>query len=369
MGARVTSGSKQKNKDENMEYEEENVDVTGASGGIENKNNVYEVYQVGTAMGEGSFAEVFEGVHRKKNIRVAIKKIDRSSSADDVVLKEINLMNLVKNEKCVNFFEYFQTPDYFYLVLEHMAGGELFDYVVAKEYLSEREAAKIVQQMGMALEYLDSISIVHRDVKPENILFLDRGNEINVKLTDFGLADQVSGPGKEDLTSPCGTPGYVAPEILLMKRYGSKVDVWGMGVILYILLCGYPPFYAERQDELFQQIKLGKYEFKSPYWDQVSEGAKTTITKLLVVNPANRTNAAEMVQLPWVKYAAEQSTDVLGDHVVKGIIEVKKNEKFRKIALAIKVINSFAPRESDNAAAAFARKLKDTSIEEKKVEG
>lgn len=234
-----------------------------------------------------------------------------------------------------------------------MEGGELFDYIVCNNSLTEREAASIVKQVSEALLFLSKHQIVHRDIKPENILFeasfgtADAENFGRVKLTDFGLADLISHPDAEELTASCGTPGYVAPEILLLKPYGIKIDVWSLGVILYILLCGYPPFYAEEQDELFQQIKCGEYRFGSPYWDDISEEAKDVIVNMLIVDATKRKSACEILEMAWIHDAELQSKRELGKHVVEGINEVRKDKRLQKVALALHVINAFR-KEPEN---------------------
>ena len=148
--------------------------------------------------------------------------------------------------------------------------------------------------------------IAHRDLKPENMLMTTKGADAEVKITDFGLSkffdEQTS-----VMKTPCGTPGYIAPEVLLMKGYDKACDVWSLGVIVYILLCGFPPFYADNDAQLFERIKKGKYEFLKPYWDPVSDTAKAFIQRMLVVDPRQRATCAELLQHEWLKKEAEQA--------------------------------------------------------------
>lgn len=153
--------------------------------------------------------------------------------------------------------------------------------------------------MVEAVGHCHKLNIVHRDLKPENLLYEGVAPNMTLKLADFGLAQIVS--AHTHMHTACGTPGYVAPEIIMGKEYDREVDMWSLGVILYILLCGFPPFYEEHTPELFKVIKKGEYDFPEPYWDDVSEEAKDLINKLLVVDPAKRLTAAQVFEHEWMK--------------------------------------------------------------------
>lgn len=218
--------------------------------------------------------------------------------------------------------DFFSEEKYYYLVTEFMAGGELFDRIVEKvrekiyeanelsdvllenerltlccalvvflrlsqSYYSEREARDLVKLLLEAIKYCHDADIVHRDLKPENLLLTSKDDDASIKLADFGFAKKIEFNG-DGLVTACGTPGYVAPEILEGQAYGKGVDIWSIGVITYILLCGYPPFHDDNHNALFKKIKKGKFQFDSPYWDHVSDEAKDLIAKMLVVNPAER---------------------------------------------------------------------------------
>merc|ERR1719181_2095859 len=179
------------------------------------------------------------------------------------------------------------------LVMELVTGGELFDRIVARGNYTEKDAASLMATLCDALAYLHEQAIVHRDLKPENLLYDSPAEDADIKVADFGLARVVS--GKDMMKTACGTPGYVAPEILKNKGYDSgAVDLWSVGVILYILLCGFPPFYEEELPALFDQILHARYDFPSPWWDNISKDAKDLVTKLLELDPTTRLTAAQV---------------------------------------------------------------------------
>jgi calcium/calmodulin-dependent protein kinase I len=151
------------------------------------------------------------------------------------------------------------------MVLELLDGGELFDRIVEKGSSSEKEAAKVVHTIAIALEYLHGTGITHRDLKPANLIYQDKNPNALLKVTDFGLAKYRDCESKDLFQTPCGTPGYVAPEVLCGDNYDHTVDIWSLGVILYILLCGFPPFYAEKTSDLYAQIKAGEFDFPDPH--------------------------------------------------------------------------------------------------------
>lgn len=189
-----------------------------------------------------------------------------------------------------------------FLLLFLIQGGDLFDAIAQANKFSEKVASGFMHNLTSALIYLHSLNICHRDIKPENLLICDASNPNRkiLKLGDFGLAVHLS-PGHK-LYTVCGTPNYVAPEILAEKGYDHAVDIWAAGVIAYVLLCGFPPFLSpeNNQDELFDQILQGKYEFAEPYWDDVSECARDLITKMLEVDLTARLTAKQVMNHPWI---------------------------------------------------------------------
>ncbi|XP_014675099.1 PREDICTED: calcium/calmodulin-dependent protein kinase type 1-like [Priapulus caudatus] len=191
--------------------------------------------------------------------------------------------------------------------MELVTGGELFDRIVEKGNYTEKDASDLIRQVLEAVDYMHIQGVVHRDLKPENLLYFSADEDSKIMISDFGLSKM------EDsgiMATACGTPGYVAPEVLAQKPYGKAVDVWSIGVIAYILLCGYPPFYDEDDANLFAQILRGEYEFDAPYWDEISESAKDFIRHLMCLDTAIRYTCKQAIQHPWISGGAALEKDI-----------------------------------------------------------
>lgn len=253
-------------------------------------------------MGKGSFATVRKGRVRATGEKVAVKIISKRKMNDDdrsALQNEIDILKQVDHPNIVKMFDVFEDDKYIYIVMELLGGGELFDQILKKEKFSELEARDVVAPIFDALTYCHQLGIVHRDIKPENLLFSSKDTDTAIiKITDFGLARFVD--GETFATTTCGTPGYVAPEILSQKPYKEPCDYWSVGVVLYILLSGQPPFYDDDNFELFEKIKKCKYDMDSPIWGMVSSQAKDLISKLLVADPAKRITGEEIAAHPWI---------------------------------------------------------------------
>ncbi|CAK8678931.1 unnamed protein product [Clavelina lepadiformis] len=259
-------------------------------------------YEIGKTIGDGNFAVVKECRLRNTESEYAMKIIDKSKlkGKEDMIENEIAIMKNCHHPNIVRLIEEFETDDEIYLVLEYVKGGDLFDAITESVKFTERDAANMVADLSEALAFLHSKNIIHRDLKPENLLVSrNKDGSMTLKLADFGLAMEVTEP----IYTVCGTPTYVAPEILAESGYGLEVDMWATGVITYILLCGFPPFRSlERdQEELFEIIQLGDYEFLSPYWDNISDAAKDLIQRLLVVDTKRRFTAEQVLAHPWIQ--------------------------------------------------------------------
>lgn len=179
-------------------------------------------------------------------------------------MTEISILGSLSHDHIIKLYDTMDEGNEFYILTELVSGGELFDRIVSKTHYTELEARNVIKSLLETIAYIHEQNVVHRDLKPENLLLMSTTNDTDIKICDFGFAKRIT-----DLTSDetaCGTPGYVAPEILRGEKYGAEVDVWSLGVIFYILLAGYPPFYDEDQRKLFKKIKEGRYYFHDEYW-------------------------------------------------------------------------------------------------------
>ncbi|XP_064417708.1 serine/threonine-protein kinase DCLK2 isoform X3 [Latimeria chalumnae] len=262
---------------------------------------ILDKYKIGKVIGDGNFAVVKECVERSTGKEFALKIIDKAkcSGKEHLIENEVAILRRVKHPNIIMLIEEVDTSSELYLVMELVKGGDLFDAITSSTKYTERDASAMVYNLASALKYLHSLNIVHRDIKPENLLVCEYSDGTkSLKLGDFGLATIVEGP----LYTVCGTPTYVAPEIIAENGYGLKVDIWAAGVITYILLCGFPPFRSENnvQEDLFDQILVGHLEFPSPYWDNITDSAKELIGQMLQVNTEARYTAEQVLAHPWV---------------------------------------------------------------------
>ncbi|XP_057168240.1 calcium/calmodulin-dependent protein kinase type II subunit alpha isoform X2 [Ursus arctos] len=232
---------------------------------------------------------------------------------------------------CVRLHDSISEEGHHYLIFDLVTGGELFEDIVAREYYSEADASHCIQQILEAVLHCHQMGVVHRDLKPENLLLASKLKGAAVKLADFGLAIEVEGE-QQAWFGFAGTPGYLSPEVLRKDPYGKPVDLWACGVILYILLVGYPPFWDEDQHRLYQQIKAGAYDFPSPEWDTVTPEAKDLINKMLTINPSKRIAAAEALKHPWISH---RSTVASCMHRQETVDCLKKFNARRKLKGAI----------------------------------
>eukprot|EP00744_Colponema_vietnamica_P001930 GILI01003122.1.p1 GENE.GILI01003122.1~~GILI01003122.1.p1 ORF type:complete len:325 (+),score=117.91 GILI01003122.1:112-1086(+) len=314
-----------------------------------NRESIKTFYTLDKVLGQGTFAVVKRGIRKDTGEQVAVKIIDRTQldPEDEAALQtEVEILHKVEHPNVVKLKEIFDERTKLYMVMELMTGGELFDRIVQKEHYSEKEAADTIRPIVDAIRYCHKHGIVHRDLKPENLLYETEADDATIKISDFGLARLVSS-SSEIMTTACGTPGYVAPEILMGEGYTEAVDYWSIGVILYILLCGFPPFYDENNTLLFEQIKHARYDFPSPYWDNISEAAKDLVRKLLVVDPARRLNADEILAHPWIK-GEETPRDHL-PNVTNRMKDFQAKKKFKQAALLALAVSSMSHRRDHDA--------------------
>lgn len=261
-----------------------------------------DIYDLKEELGKGAFSIVKRCVQKTSGFEFAAKIINtRKLSARDhqKLEREARICRALKHPNIVRLHDSIQDEGFHYLVFDLVTGGELFEDIVAREFYSEADASHCMQQILESVNYCHVHGIVHRDLKPENLLLASKVKGAAVKLADFGLAIEVQGD-QQAWFGFAGTPGYLSPEVIRKDPYGKPVDIWACGVILYILLVGYPPFWDEDQPRLYAQIKAGAYDYPSPEWDTVTPEAKNLINSMLTVNPAKRITATEALKHPWI---------------------------------------------------------------------
>lgn len=226
-----------------------------------------------------------------------------------MMLREARVMQSLNHSNIVKLIEVIEDKNEVYLIMDLAEGGDLFDRIISTKRFLEKDAAKILEQILSAVQHLHQCGFVHRDLKPENILFKTREKESIILLTDFGLSREAS----EFMMTNCGTLDYSAPELLLNRRdrkgYGPEVDIWSIGVMAYILLCGFAPFYSTTRDdtEIRSKIIRGEYKFSSPTWDTISHAAKDFVSFLLKIRPADRLSLDRALKHIWLKEQLSKS--------------------------------------------------------------
>ncbi|XP_060713098.1 calcium/calmodulin-dependent protein kinase (CaM kinase) II gamma 1 isoform X10 [Tachysurus vachellii] len=293
-----------------------------------------EDYQLYEELGKGAFSVVRRCVKKSTGQEYAAKIINtkKLTARDHQKLeREARICRLLKHPNIVRLHDSIAEEGFHYLVFDLVTGGELFEDIVAREYYSEADASQCINQILESVNHIHQHDIVHRDLKPENLLLASKMKGAAVKLADFGLAIEVQGD-QQAWFGFAGTPGYLSPEVLRKDPYGKPVDIWACGVILYILLVGYPPFWDEDQHKLYQQIKAGAYDFPSPEWDTVTPEAKNLINQMLTINPAKRITAEQALKHPWV---CQRSTVASMMHRQETVECLRKFNARRKLKGAI----------------------------------
>merc|ERR1719197_1872962 len=287
--------------------------------------DIHELYEFGDELGTGEFSVVVQGKEKAAGQNYAIKCIEKDQVDTSRLETEISILKKVDHPHIIALKEYFDTENTLYLVIELVTGGELFDKITQIGCYSEATASVLVGNILRAVKYLHDLGIAHRDLKPTNLLLKSSDDLTMIKIADFGLS-KIMGENTMMQTA-CGTPIYVAPEVLSGEAYEKEVDMWSIGVITYILLCGFPPFFDDgsKMGELFEQIMAGEYDYPEEYWDEVSDEAKDFIDNLLLVDPAERFTASQALEHPWLQGSAPDHT--LG---VPAKMEEFSKTKFKK---------------------------------------
>jgi len=267
-----------------------------------NKGKLAEFYSIQGKLGRGNFAVVRKVQRRTDGKFFAAKIITKKKMKPkdlDLLVKEVQILKVLKHPNINSMIETFDTKNHLYIVLELLEGENLFENIVKRRVYTEVDAALVVEQVARACEYMHERGIIHRDLKPENLVYLDKKHQ-QICVTDFGLSKFMDHTQSKTKTA-CGTPAFVAPEVLRQEEYGTQVDMWSLGTILYIMLCGYPPFVEKNLPRLYKAIKKGNVEFNKPYWDNVSKDAKDCVQGLLTVELHKRLTPTELLKHPWIK--------------------------------------------------------------------
>lgn len=272
-----------------------------------NTENIQEIFDFMEELGSGAFSEVYMVKEKKTGKMFALKCVKKKQKRDLNLENEIAVLRRIKHDNVVGMEDFYESRTHYYLVMELVSGGELFDRILDRGVYSEKDASKVIQQVLQAVSFLHQNGVVHRDLKPENILYYSQDEDSKIMISDFGLSKMVD---NNIMSTACGTPGYVAPEVLAQKPYSKAVDCWSIGVITYILLCGYPPFYEETETRLFSKIMKAQYEFDSPFWDNISESAKDFIRNMMQKNPSMRYTTDQALRHPWIIGKTARSQDI-----------------------------------------------------------
>ncbi|XP_005987759.1 calcium/calmodulin-dependent protein kinase IGb [Latimeria chalumnae] len=292
-------------------------------------DNIREVFDFLEVLGSGAFSEVFLVREKPTGRLLALKCVKKSLKTRDSNLEnEMAVLKKIKHENIVALEDIYESSTHFYLAMQLVSGGELFDRILERGVYTEKDASTVVCQVLCAVQYLHENGIVHRDLKPENLLYQTPDENSKIMLTDFGLSKIEN---EDIMSTACGTPGYVAPEVLAQKPYTKAVDCWSIGVITYILLCGYPPFYEETESKLFAQITKAEYEFDPPFWDDISESAKDFIRHLLEKTPEKRFTCDQALRHPWIAGNTALSRNIyrsVSDHIKENLAKSKWKQAF-----------------------------------------
>lgn len=300
-----------------------------------------DIYQLNARLKSGSFATVCRGTHRATGRKVAIKCVLRKDlpPADDAAIyDEVAILASLNHPHIVPIIDFFDEKDCYFIVMELMSGGDLFDRIGKKKSYSEADARDLVVKMLKAVAYCHNRKIAHCDMKPKNLLLMSDDNDSFIKLADFGFAARVHEP--KSLTKQCGTPFFVAPEILTRKPYDQQSDMWSVGCIVYLLLSGNLPFMGRSQKELFRKIVAGKYEFTDESWNTISDDAKDLVKKLLVLNPDERITAKNAVRHPWLKLSKDRLNMVILQGTSQRLKTFNARMKLRSAMIAVDWVQS-----------------------------
>lgn len=297
-------------------------------------------YQIGYKIGEGSFAVVRVSTHNKTKTKYAIKEIFTGDLTEEQMLdlsKEMNILSQLRHNNIVGIHEVYKTKNHYYLVLEYLSGGELFDAICEQECYNEEDARNVMLHITYAVIHCHRHGFMHRDLKPENLILVSNKTNIDIKLIDFGYATPF-GVGIPKETRMVGTPGYIAPEMFLGIPYGPGVDIWSLGVIMYVLLAGTSPFPLDNKEKLVEAIKTGSFSYPPKYWGVVSASAKDLINHMLVVDQDQRYTIEDVLKHRWLRADDSENPEIIKDlsQNLQNLRTWNANRKMVKMQLAMK---------------------------------
>ncbi|KAL7537450.1 hypothetical protein ACHAXR_007827 [Thalassiosira sp. AJA248-18] len=301
---------------------------------------VGDLYAFGPTIGSGGFSVVKKCKLKETGKTYAMKIVNRRKMDKvlELALKdEISILNELNYPHIIRLYDTFATINSYYLVTEYLDGGELFDRIVDKIAYTEKEARDVCSIIFGAIKHCHHHRISHRDLKPENLLLRDRENDFDLKIADFGFAKKT--PSENSLKTVCGSPGYVSPEILKNNPYGTKTDMWSIGVIIFILLGGYPPFQNAQQRKQFESIKIGEFKFIDKYWGKVTDEAKSLIKSLLCVDPQKRISAEDAMDHPWMQIDPQRLRRSSLFSSIENMREFQYKRKFKSAVQSVMFLN------------------------------
>lgn len=301
-------------------------------------------YKTVSIIGYGAHSYVYKSIHLRTNCQVAVKAVERKRS-NNIGQQEAEILGRVSHKNIVRTLDVIETPSHTYMVLEYMKGGDLFDYFAEHESISEQQAAQVLVQIIQGVAYLHSQGIVHRDIKPENILCSNRSWPLEVKVGDFGLAALTAPNGEVSDGTYVGTLDYTAPEMLQRQEYGGEVDMWSIGVVLYMMLSGRYPFGGYTMEDRVRLITTGAYEFPDSGWCDISDSAKGLVRGLLQISPEKRLTAVGALQHEFLANANSQSKEAIGNNLRKLRSSARKLRRARAAIQAINRIQAISRRE------------------------
>jgi len=276
--------------------------ASAGSGAADKNEQQPNKYRILKKLGQGAYSKVYLA-EMSNGDKVAVKAITKARLKKKElasILKETEILAKLNHPNVITYIEHFEDAERLYIVTEFAEGGELFERVVQREYYEEADVRKIMRKLLKTVQFCHENGIVHRDIKPENILLASKTDDDEIRLADFGFAREFVEENFSNMQTACGTPGYVAPEVISQKPYDRACDVWSLGVVAYILLCGYPPFRGTDRRALFHKIRHANYEFDSPWWDPVSKDAKDFVSKMLVADPQKRSTIPDLLGHPFL---------------------------------------------------------------------